>query len=160
MKFWSAIVTGVRELLAHKLRSLLTMLGVIFGIASVVSMVSIGAGARLEALEQIRLMGINVVQINRRALSGDLALEAQRESPQGLTYGDAQAIDDLYESAERVVPVCRVFGEAGPRPTIAVSLVSILPPDASWIRRTSTAAPASASSARRSSGRPSSSRMP
>jgi len=112
MKFWSAIVTGVRELMAHKLRSLLTMLGVIFGIASVVSMVSIGAGARQEALEQIRLMGINVVQINRRALSGDLAIEAQKESPQGLTYGDAQAIDDLYKSAQRVVPVCRVFGEA------------------------------------------------
>ncbi len=111
MKFWSAILTGVSELLAHKLRSLLTMLGVIFGIASVISMVSIGGGARQEALEQIRLMGINVIQINRRALSGDLALQAQRESPQGLTYGDALAIDDLYDSAQRVVPVCRVFGE-------------------------------------------------
>jgi len=111
MKFWSAIVTGIQELLAHKLRSLLTMLGVIFGIASVISMVSIGAGARQEALEQIRLMGINVVQVNRVALSGDLALEAQRESPQGLTYGDAQAVKNLYQAAERVVPVCRVFGE-------------------------------------------------
>ncbi|MBN1458725.1 MAG: ABC transporter permease, partial [Armatimonadetes bacterium] len=73
MKFWAAIRTGISELLAHKLRSLLTMLGVIFGIASVISMVSIGAGARQEALEQIRLMGINVIQVNRRALSGDLA---------------------------------------------------------------------------------------
>jgi len=111
MKFWAAIRTGISELLAHKLRSLLTMLGVIFGIASVISMVSIGAGARQEAIEQIRLMGINVVRVNRLALSGDLAIEAQRESPQGLTYGDAKAIRELYDAAERVVPVCRVFAD-------------------------------------------------
>jgi putative ABC transport system permease protein len=111
MKFWAAILTGISELLAHKLRSLLTMMGVIFGIASVISMVSIGAGARQEALEQIRLMGINVIQVSRRALSGDLALEAQRQSPQGVTYGDAMAIEELFSSAKRVVPVCRVFAE-------------------------------------------------
>ncbi len=111
MKFLSAILTGIGELLAHKLRSLLTMLGVIFGIASVISMVSIGAGARQEALEQIKLMGINVIQVNRRSLSGDLAINAQKESPQGVTYGDALAIKDLYKEAERVVPVCRVFGD-------------------------------------------------
>jgi putative ABC transport system permease protein len=111
MKFWAAIRTGISELLAHKLRSLLTMLGVIFGIASVISMVSIGAGARQEAIEQIRLMGINVVRVNRLSLSGDLAIEAQRQSPQGLTYGDAAAIRELYDAAERVVPVCRVFAD-------------------------------------------------
>jgi len=112
VKIWSAILTGISELLANKLRSLLTMLGVIFGIGSVIAMVSIGAGARQEALDSIKLMGVNVIQVNRRSLTGDLAIEAQRESPQGLTYGDAQAISDLYSSARRVVPVCRVFGEA------------------------------------------------
>jgi putative ABC transport system permease protein len=112
VKIWSAIRTGISELLANKLRSLLTMLGVIFGIGSVIAMVSIGAGAREEALEAIKLMGVNVIQVNRRSLTGDLAIEAQRESPQGLTYGDSYAIQDLYSSARRVVPVCRVFGEA------------------------------------------------
>jgi len=112
VKIWSAILTGISELLANKLRSLLTMLGVIFGIGSVIAMVSISAGARHEALESIKLMGVNVIQVNRRSLTGDLAIEAQRESAQGLTYGDAQAIRDLYSSARRVVPVCRVFGEA------------------------------------------------
>ncbi|MCJ7821973.1 MAG: ABC transporter permease [Armatimonadetes bacterium] len=112
MKIWSAILTGISELLANQLRSLLTMLGVIFGIGSVIAMVSIGAGARQEALDSIKLMGVNVIQVNRRSLTGDLAIEGQRESPQGLTYGDAQAIRDLYSSARRVVPVCRVFGEA------------------------------------------------
>jgi len=111
VKIWSAILTGINELLAHKLRSLLTMLGVIFGIGSVIAMVSIGAGARQEALRQIKLMGVNVIQVNRRALTGDLGIEAQRESPRGLTYGDADAIEALYSPARRVVPLCRVFGD-------------------------------------------------
>ena len=112
MKIWAAIVTGINELMAHKLRSLLTMMGVIFGIGSVVAMSSIGAGARQEALTQIRLMGVNVIQVNRKSLSGDLATEAQKKSPTGLTYGDALLIRRLYKQAKLVVPVCRVFGDA------------------------------------------------
>ena len=112
MKIWSAILTGIGELLGHKLRSLLTMLGVIFGIASVIAMVSIGAGARQEALEQIKLMGVNVIQVSRKSLTGDLAREAERDSPNGLTYGDALALKKLYSAARMVVPVCRVFGDA------------------------------------------------
>src|SRR3990170_1025215 len=90
------------------------MLGVIFGIASVIAMVSIGAGAREESLRQIRLMGVNVIQINRRTLTGDLAMEAERKSPNGLTYGDASAIRDLCRFATKVVPSCRVFAEVKP----------------------------------------------
>jgi len=111
VKIWSAILTGFSELFAHKLRSLLTMFGVIFGIASVISMVSIGAGARQEALEQIKLMGVNVIQVNRKTLSGDLARDAERNSPGGLTYGDALAIKSLYPKARLIVPVCRVFAD-------------------------------------------------
>ena len=112
MKIWAAILTGISELLGHKLRSLLTMFGVIFGIASVIAMVSIGAGARQEALEQIKLMGVNVIQISRKPLTGDLARDADKDSPNGLTYGDALAIKTLYSAARLVVPVCRVFGDA------------------------------------------------
>ncbi len=112
MKFWAAIITGVSELMAHKLRSLLTMMGVIFGIASVVAMCSISAGAQQEALAQIRLMGVDVIQVNRRSLSGDMAREAEKNSPHGLTYGDALAIQQLYGQARLVAPVCRVFGDA------------------------------------------------
>lgn len=48
---------GLRDLRAHKLRSLLTALGVIFGVAAVICMLSIGEGASAEQLEQIRLLG-------------------------------------------------------------------------------------------------------
>ena len=46
-------------LLSHKLQTLLTMLGIIFGVAAVIAMLSIGEGAKQESLEQIRQMGIS-----------------------------------------------------------------------------------------------------
>ena len=50
---------SVVGLTSHKLRSLLTMLGIIFGVAAVIAMLSIGEGAKQEALQQIRHMGIS-----------------------------------------------------------------------------------------------------
>jgi len=112
MKIISALMAGLREMWAHKLRSLLTMLGVIFGVGSVIGMVSIGAGARHEALEQIKQLGVDVVRVQRRALTGELAGEALKKSPNGLTYGDAEALRTLCRFAIQVVPVCRVFADA------------------------------------------------
>jgi len=112
VKIFSALKAGFRELWAHKLRSLLTMLGVIFGVGSVISMVSIGAGARYEMVEQIKQLGVDVVRVQRRALMGEMANEALKRSPNGLTYGDAYALDDLCKFAVEVVPVCRVFADA------------------------------------------------
>src|SRR6266446_3517979 len=111
MGLFDAFRAGVTELLAHKMRSLLTMLGIIFGVAAVIAMVSISEGARFEALEQIRLMGVNVIHIQRRSLSGDALVEARKKSPQGLNFSDAEAIRDVCTFAQRVVPVCRVFGD-------------------------------------------------
>ncbi len=111
MKIIAALQAGFRELWAQKLRSLLTMLGVIFGVGSVISMVSIGAGARYEMVEQIKQLGVDVVRVQRRALTGDLANEALKKSPNGLTYGDADALRGLCGFASEVVPVCRVFAD-------------------------------------------------
>ena len=48
---------GIKNLMLHKLRSLLTMLGVVFGVASVIAMLAVGEGASAEALERIRKLG-------------------------------------------------------------------------------------------------------
>jgi len=61
--FRICIWTG--ELLLHRLRSLLTMLGMIFGVAAVVSMLSIGAGARQKVMALIEQMGVR--QPDRRS---------------------------------------------------------------------------------------------
>ena len=50
---------GLQNLLLHRLRSLLTMLGMIFGVAAVVSMLSIGAGARQKVMALIEQMGVH-----------------------------------------------------------------------------------------------------
>ncbi len=54
---------GIENLLLHKLRSFLTMLGVVFGVGSVVAMLSVGEGASKEALDQIRKLGSNNIII-------------------------------------------------------------------------------------------------
>jgi putative ABC transport system permease protein len=103
--------TGFRELWSHKLRSLLTMLGVIFGVSAVIAMVSIGEGARRETLHQIQQLGIDVLHVRRVALAGEMQNQAAKRSPFGLNYGDAQALSELCDFATRVVPSCRIFGE-------------------------------------------------
>ena len=58
-KQWLPVIgLGLQNLLAHRLRSLLTMLGMIFGVAAVVSMLSIGAGARQKVMALIEQMGV------------------------------------------------------------------------------------------------------
>jgi putative ABC transport system permease protein len=105
------VKTGFRELWSHKLRSLLTMFGMIFGVAAVIGMVSIGEGARQETLQQIQLLGIDVLQVRRVALAGEMQDEATKKSPFGLTYGDALVLTELCDFAKRVVPSCRIFGQ-------------------------------------------------
>ena len=55
---------GIKNLILHGLRSFLTMLGMVFGVGSVVAMLSVGEGASQEALEQIRMLGSNNIIIN------------------------------------------------------------------------------------------------
>ncbi|HUT75982.1 MAG TPA: ABC transporter permease [Armatimonadota bacterium] len=108
--FTAPVKTGFRELWSHKLRSLLTMLGMIFGVAAVIAMVSIGEGARQETLRQIQQLGIDTLQVRRVALVGEMQNEAAKKSPYGLSYGDALVLGELCDFAQRVVPSCRIFG--------------------------------------------------
>ena len=60
---WNAFKSGIKNLLLHKLRSLLTVLGVILGVGSVIAMLAVGEGSKKEALERIRSLGANNVII-------------------------------------------------------------------------------------------------
>ncbi len=83
---------GLGSLLAHKLRSLLTMLGMIFGVGAVVAMLSITEGAQQEMIRYIDLLGVNniVVEANE-SVDRDTLLAVRQISP-GLTFRDARAI--------------------------------------------------------------------
>ena len=95
---------SVESLGVHKLRTLLTMLGVIFGVAAVVSMLSIGEGAKREALEQISILGVNNIIV--RATTPDPSrgdAESFRRSP-GLGLADGENIACFADLVAGVVP--------------------------------------------------------
>ena len=121
MGILDAIQTGLSELLSHKLRSMLTMLGVIFGVAAVIAMVSIGEGAKQEALDQIRKMGIDVLHVRRAVITGELAEKAEDRSPYGLKFSDSENITRVCGYARRVVPLREVFADVkrGDKPVAA-----------------------------------------
>jgi len=98
---------GVKNLILHGLRSFLTMLGMVFGVGSVVAMLSVGEGASQEALEQIRMLGSNNIIINtvkpvEEETSGNVSI---RMSVYGLLYEDEIRIAETFPAIVRTVPV-------------------------------------------------------
>jgi putative ABC transport system permease protein len=98
---------GIR---ANKLRSMLTALGVIFGVAAVIAMMAIGSGARQEILEQIKLVGVNNIVITPvKQQKEDPAEGKEKENREkrfspGLTLKDAESIRQVLPCAERISP--------------------------------------------------------
>src|SRR6185436_14460611 len=80
-------VLGVKNLRLHKLRSLLTALGIIFGVAAVIVMVSIGEGAKQSAMDQINQLGASniLLRSNEPPESSDASNRSQRILKYGLT---------------------------------------------------------------------------
>lgn len=62
-RFTSNFQIAFEAVLSNKLRSFLTALGIIFGVAAVIAMLAIGNGAQQEILEQIRLVGVNNIVV-------------------------------------------------------------------------------------------------
>jgi putative ABC transport system permease protein len=58
------VLTGIESIFANKVKSLLTALGIIFGVAAVISMLAIGNGAQQEIMEQIKMVGVNNIVIS------------------------------------------------------------------------------------------------
>ena len=126
------IRSGLENLLLHKLRSFLTMLGVVFGVGSVVAMLSVGEGAGREALEQIRKLGSNNILISSvkpvEEQSASMSRPSAGMSIYGLTYEDHQRMAESLEHVERTAPVklLRQQGRLGER-TLEVRVVGTSP---------------------------------
>jgi len=84
---------GLYSLWAHKLRSLLTMLGMIFGVGAVVAMMSITAGAQQEIARYIDLLGVNNIILEAKESVDRDTLIAVRQISPGLTFRDFRAIE-------------------------------------------------------------------
>lgn len=85
---------GFQNLLLHRLRSLLTMLGMIFGVAAVVSMLSIGAGARQKVMALIEQMGVHNLIVEAKETTEWQAHQKMRKISPGLTFQDYRVIRD------------------------------------------------------------------
>ena len=84
---------AVREgLLAHPMRTALTMLGIVFGIAAVIAMTAITEGGKDEQLRQVRQIGQNNLQVRALDLEGTRLARVRRLAPDGLTPGDLEAL--------------------------------------------------------------------
>ncbi len=95
---------GIEGLLTHRIRSVLTALGIIFGVAAVVAMLSIGEGAKLEALEQIRLMGMNNIIVRAKDATKTSLEKAKANFSPGLNALDADAITEICPGVDATVP--------------------------------------------------------
>ena len=87
-RFTEAFQMAVLAMNAHRLRTFLTMLGIIIGIASVVSVVALGEGSRQAILKNISAMGTNTIEVFSGNSFGDLRAARVRT----LTPGDADAL--------------------------------------------------------------------
>ncbi|MGK0190349.1 MAG: putative ABC transport system permease protein [Verrucomicrobiales bacterium] len=108
-QFIYTVQLGIKSLLLHKLRSGLTMLGIIFGVCSVIAMLAIGEGASYEAQERIKRLGSTNVIINSvkppEDNQSDSSSNRSFELNYGLTYDDASRLQHTIPSIERVVPM-------------------------------------------------------
>lgn len=95
MNVRESIEIGLEGIRAHKLRAVLTALGIIFGVAAVIAMLSIGEGAKQEALEQIQLMGMNNLLINDIPVEDEAEGKGRSNLSRGLTLDDAGALSDV-----------------------------------------------------------------
>jgi len=111
MQFSESLSIGIKSILVHKLRSFLTTLGVIFGVAAVISMLSIGEGAKRAAVEQIKLLGTNNIRVNHLKLTGEQAEEADQKASEGLSYHDGQLIRENLPNVKGVTPLRFVEAE-------------------------------------------------
>jgi putative ABC transport system permease protein len=105
MKKWHTFLSTVwLGLSTHKLRSFLTMLGIIIGVASVITLMSIGKGSTAEILSNIESMGANLITISPAMSFGGGGVRGAGGGSQTLTMEDAEAISERISYISSVAP--------------------------------------------------------
>ena len=114
---------GYDNLRAHKMRSVLTMLGMIFGVSAVITMLSIGAGAQQKMIAFIEQLGVRNVIVEARESSDQQTLQRVRRLSAGLSFKDLRAIEASVDhvtsvsARKRLMPTQMVPKPQGEMPT-------------------------------------------
>ncbi len=107
-RYFHDIEIAVESIFANKLKSMLTALGIIFGVAAVIAMLAIGKGAKEEIMEQMKMVGVNNILINpiideSSSSSSDTEKQTKKYS-RGLHMLDVEAIKNVIPSVQRISP--------------------------------------------------------
>jgi len=109
-RYLSNVYVALDAVLTNKLRSLLTALGIIFGVAAVIAMLAIGNGAQQELLEQIKLVGVNnivvtpTVRQTEEVISDDLGASEKEKFSPGLTLRDVDGLMKIIPGIAKISP--------------------------------------------------------
>jgi putative ABC transport system permease protein len=107
-RIWRALKLGMKSLLLHKLRSGLTVLGIVFGVAAVISMLAIAEGSSRDAQERIRALGATNIIIRSVKPSDEAQATGGRPSRilnYGLKYDDYDRIMQTVPTIRKALPI-------------------------------------------------------
>lgn len=123
MDYKENIKVALDGLTDHKFRSFLTMLGIIFGVASVITMLSIGEGAKREAIAKYKDLGVNNIIVREKDLSDAELEEVRARFSPGLSLNDAADILAVAPAVDKTVAQAELslelkFGDRSVRSTV------------------------------------------
>ncbi len=108
LRYFHDIEIAVESIVSNKLKSMLTALGIIFGVAAVIAMLAIGKGAKQEIMEQMKMVGVNNILINPvipdKSSSSEEGEKQQKKFSRGLNLLDVDAIKETLPSVKRISP--------------------------------------------------------
>ena len=107
-RYYHDIEIAVESIVSNKLKSMLTALGIIFGVAAVIAMLAIGKGAKQEIMDQMKMVGVNNIIINPviqdKSSSSDEGEKQQKKFSRGLSMLDVDAVKETIPSVKRISP--------------------------------------------------------
>jgi putative ABC transport system permease protein len=129
MSFWQAFIEALESLTSNKLRSGLTILGIVIGVGAVIAMLAIGTGAENSITGEIQGIGSNLIFVFRGG-------SEEVRNPKPLTLGDADALADPFAapSIAGVAPVLQGSGEVTFAGESVNTQVSGVTPDYEFVR--------------------------
>jgi putative ABC transport system permease protein len=101
---------AINAVIANKIRSLLTALGIIFGVAAVIAMLAIGNGAQQEILDQIKLVGVNnivvkpIIEQKEEKIEEEVGKKDKKKFSPGLTIRDVKSIQATIPGLTKISP--------------------------------------------------------
>src|SRR3954452_8597198 len=107
-RIWRSLKLGMKSLMLHKLRSGLTVLGIVFGVAAVIAMLAIGEGASRDAQERFQALGaVNIIVKSKKPTEESQAAGGRpaRILNYGLKYEDFNRIIETVPTITKALPI-------------------------------------------------------